>query len=197
MPKNYRRRLEQWSQPSGAIVFYGAIKRSDLPSYDSGHIQIMTKQFGSLFISISFDGDGRAPLGQATVIASAFTEVLSGHSLMKDDYKEYKNRLLQSFIEILNFELKIESQDWLHKELATPKSFERWTGRPQGIVGGLGQTPTTFGPFGLPSRSPMKGLWLCGDSIYPGEGTAGVSQSAVMVCRQLMSEYGCDLNLTR
>ena len=80
---------------------------------------------------------------------------------------------------------------------STPKSFERWTGRPKGIVGGLGQTPKTFGPFGLPSRTPMKGLWLCGDSIYPGEGTAGVSQSAVMACRQLMSEDGRELTLTK
>jgi len=43
----------------------------------------------------------------------------------------------------------------------------------------------------------MKGLWLCGDSIYPGEGTAGVSQSAVMVCRQLMFNKKRDFNLIR
>ena len=36
----------------------------------------------------------------------------------------------------------------------------------------------------------MKGLWLCGDSIHPGEGTAGVSQSALMVARQLIANRG-------
>ena len=39
-------------------------------------------------------------------------------------------------------------------------------------------------------RDSFKGLWLCGDSIYPGEGTAGVSQSAVMVARQLLASKG-------
>ena len=79
--------------------------------------------------------------------------------------------------------LDLKLEDWIKKELATPKSFERWTGRPNGIVGGLGQRP-----IGLPSRTPIKGLWLCGDSIHPGEGTAGVTQSALMTCKQLLAD---------
>jgi len=47
----------------------------------------------------------------------------------------------------------------------------------------------------LPSRTPLRGLWLCGDSIYPGEGTAGVSQSAMMAVRQLMECKGRHLNI--
>jgi phytoene dehydrogenase-like protein len=62
-------------------------------------------------------------------------------------------------------------------------------------VGGLGQAPNRFGPFGLASRSPLAGLWLCGDSIFPGEGTAGVSQSALMACRQLLASRGRSLTL--
>jgi phytoene dehydrogenase-like protein len=57
-------------------------------------------------------------------------------------------------------------------------------------VGGLGQHPSRFGPFGLASRSPLAGLWLCGDSIHPGEGTAGVSLSALMAIRQLLAARG-------
>ena len=41
----------------------------------------------------------------------------------------------------------------------------------------------------------MNGLWLCGDSIHPGEGTAGVSQSALMACRQLMVKRGKQLQV--
>ena len=90
----------------------------------------------------------------------------------------------------------IGSGNWLHRELATPLSFEKWTKRPKGIVGGLGQNPEIFGLFGLPSRTPFQGLWLCGDSIYPGEGTAGVSQSALMVSRQICASKGIyDFNL--
>ena len=86
----------------------------------------------------------------------------------------------------------ISSKNWLHRELATPLGFEKWTNRPNGIVGGLGQNPDIFGLFGLSSRTPFKGLWLCGDSIYPGEGTAGVSQSALMVSRQILASKGME-----
>jgi phytoene dehydrogenase-like protein len=62
-------------------------------------------------------------------------------------------------------------------------------------VGGLGQAPWRFGPFGLASRTPLAGLWLGGDAIHPGEGTAGVSQSALMVCQQLLKDRGLELEL--
>ncbi len=88
---------------------------------------------------------------------------------------------IQAAEAILDHKFDLPETSWDHQELSTPRSFERWTGRPSGIVGGLGQHPDQFGPFGLSSRTPLRGLWLCGDSIYPGEGTAGVSQSALMV----------------
>jgi phytoene dehydrogenase-like protein len=47
----------------------------------------------------------------------------------------------------------------------------------------------------LASRTPLSGLWLCGDAIYPGEGTAGVSLSAVTACRQLLAARGRNLQL--
>ena len=105
---------------------------------------------------------------------------------------EKKREYLQKIAIALENQFNISSENWLHKELATPLGFERWTNRPNGIVGGLGQNPEIFGLFGLSSRTPFKGLWLCGDSIYPGEGTAGVSQCAVMVSRQIIAAKGID-----
>jgi phytoene dehydrogenase-like protein len=43
----------------------------------------------------------------------------------------------------------------------------------------------TFGPFGFANRTPIENLWLVGDSTHPGEGTAGVSFSALTVVRQI------------
>ncbi len=91
--------------------------------------------------------------------------------------------------------LGVAPEDYLHAELATPRGFAGWTGRPFGFVGGLGQHPSRFGPFGLASRTPLPGLWLCGDAIYPGEGTAGVSLSAFTACRQLLASSGRTLKL--
>ncbi len=195
LPDFYRRRIEQLPKPTGALVFYGALNRKDLPENCSSHFQICTKESDSLFISISREGDGRAPIGQATLIASMFTETSFWLSLNESDYQKRKQTVLMSLVRNLEIWLGHAPQRWLHQELSTPRSFAKWTGRPNGIVGGLGQRPFNSGLFGFSSRTPMRGLWLCGDSIHPGEGTAGVTQSALMVCRQLMAQRSRHINL--
>ena len=190
LPKEYLKRLENLPKPSGAIVFYGAIDRDQFSNDFPAHMQFFSQEFGSIFVSISREGDGRAPFGQATIIASIFVDTDHWLDLNQDQYQEKKSLVMEQILNELNNFLEMSLPNWLHKELATPKSFLKWTGRPRGMVGGLGQHPSIFGPFGLASRSPMKGLWLCGDSIYPGEGTAGVTQSAVMACRQLIAARG-------
>jgi len=120
------------------------------------------------------------------VIASVFTPARPWFGLDEPLYQRRKAEALRGMQMGLEQRLGLNSQGWLHAELATPRGFAGWTGRPFGFVGGLGQHPGRFGPFGLASRSPLPGFWLCGDAIYPGEGTAGVSLSALMACRQLL-----------
>ena len=171
-------------------MFYGAVQRQRLAPDTPPHLQMEWQDPGSLFVSVSREGDGRAPLGQATVIASVFTEARPWFALAPPAYAAAKadaERQMRLGLERL---LGVDPADWLHGELATPRGFERWTGRPFGFVGGLGQAPQRFGPLGLASRTPLPGLWLCGDAIPPGEGTAGVSLSALAVCRQLLQGRG-------
>ncbi|MEA5443246.1 C-3',4' desaturase CrtD [Cyanobium gracile] len=193
LPAGYRRRLESLHEPSGALVFYGAIDRNKLPPECPSHLQLAAPEPGSLFVSISQEGDGRAPAGRATVIASVFTPVHPWFGAEEADYQARKQQAMASIQRGLEQLLGVGPDDWLHGELSTPRGFAGWTGRPMGYVGGLGQHPSRFGPFGLASRTPLAGLWLCGDAIHPGEGTAGVSLSALMACRQLLAQRGVDL----
>ena len=195
MPDTYRKHLNSLKAPSGAIVFYGAVERHHLPDEFPGHLQRDGNSPGSLFLSISHEGDGRAPEGQATVIASVFTSPEGWHDMDEKAYQQRKRELRDSIRQDVNAALKLPDDAWLYQELATPRGFAHWTGRPDGVVGGLGQSPDRFGPFGLASRTPIPQLWLCGDSIHPGEGTAGVSLSALMACRQLMAARGLTLRL--
>ena len=188
LPEGYRRRLQGLPEPSGALVFYGAVPRAALPADCPSHLQLDGTSPGPLFVSVSQEGDGRAPAGTATVIASIFTGARDWFRLERADYRRLKAETMESIRTELETRLGLGTAPWLHQELATPRGFARWTGRPWGYVGGLGQHPSRFGPFGLASRTPIRGLWLCGDSIHPGEGTAGVSHSALMVCRQLLQQ---------
>ena len=195
LPPAYARRIEAFPDPSGALVFYGAVPRERLPQGLGLHAQLEWGEPGSLFVSLSAEGDGRAPAGQATVIASVFTPARPWFGLEEPAYQRRKQQALQGIQAGLQQLLGLNPTDYLHAELATPRGFAGWTGRPFGFVGGLGQHPSRFGPFGLASRSPLPGLWLCGDAIYPGEGTAGVSLSAYTACRQLLAALGRELRL--
>ena len=197
IPHRYRQRLTTLPEPSGALVLYGVVQRKALPIDCPGHLQRGTEHPGSLFVSISRDGDGRAPLGQATVIASVFTPTADWCELEEPVYQGRKIERLKTMKHELNAWLGLSEDDWIHTELATPRGFAGWTGRPRGMVGGLGQHPSRFGPFGLAGRTPLPGLWLCGDSLYPGEGTAGVTLSALNACRQLMEHRGLQLSFNR
>jgi len=195
LPAGYQRRLQGFSDPSGALVLYAAVARSALPAGCPAHLQLDGTEPGSLFVSISREGDGRAPAGEATVIASVFTPARPWFDGDEPTYQARKQEALAEIQAGLGQLLGLRPEHYRHSELATPRGFAHWTGRPFGFVGGLGQRPSRFGPFGLASRTPLPGFWLCGDGIHPGEGTAGVSLSALMVCRQLLAGRGLNLAL--
>ena len=195
LPEGYRRRLESFEDPSGALVLYAAVAREGLPKGCPAHLQLDWGNPGSLFVSVSREGDGRAPEGEATVIASVFTAARQWLEADAATYQAHKQAALAGIQAGLAQLLGLRQEHYRHAELATPRGFAHWTGRPFGFVGGLGQHPSRFGPFGLASRTPLPGLWLCGDSIYPGEGTAGVSLSALMACRQVLAGRGKELGV--
>ena len=73
----------------------------------------------------------------------------------------------------------------VHAEFATPRSFARYTRRNRGAVGGppvarrnsnfLAVSPDVLGP----------GLWVVGDSVFPGQGTMATVMSAIRVVERI------------
>jgi len=188
---NYQKRIEKLPQPSGAFVVYLGFKREAIPENCSPHLQFLYDQNevigenNSLFVSVSKPGDGRAPKGQATLIASSFTNVDLWWQGGKENYQKIKQQYTAEAISRLGKYFDLSAENIIYIEAATPRTFARYTGRTKGIVGGLGQRISTFGPFGIANRTPIKHLWLVGDSTHPGEGTAGVSYSALTIARQV------------
>ena len=202
-PKGYARRVDKLPSGSGAFVIYLGVDQAAIPTDCPPHLQFLYDYGGpiaennSLFVSVSRPGDGRAPEGKATIIASSFTdskiwwagegekgiggEGERGYSALKQRYTEQAIARLGQFFDLRPAHI-------LHQEAATPRTFARFTGRDRGAVGGIGQRIPTFGPFGFANRTPIPRLWLVGDCAHPGEGTAGVSYSAMTVVRQIEQE---------
>jgi C-3',4' desaturase CrtD len=185
----YKYRVDKLPPASGAFVIYLGVKESAIPANCPPHLQFLYDYDGeigennSLFVSVSHPGDGRAPTGMATVIASSFTDTRIWWNCT--DYEGLKQKYTEGAIARLSEYFEFTAGAIVHQESATPRTFARYTARDRGVVGGIGQRIPTFGPFGFANRTPIQNLWLVGDSTHPGEGTAGVSYSALTVVRQM------------
>ncbi|MEG4145758.1 FAD-dependent oxidoreductase [Microcoleus sp. Pol12B5] len=185
----YKYRVDKLPPASGAFVIYLGVHESAIPENCPPHLQFLYDYEGeigennSLFVSVSHPGDGRAPEGMATIIASSFTDTRIWWNSV--DYEGLKQKYTVGAIARLSEYFNLTPKSIVHKEAATPRTFARYTARDRGVVGGIGQRIPTFGPFGFANRTPIKNLWLVGDSTHPGEGTAGVSYSALTVVRQM------------
>ncbi len=192
-PPGYRQRIEQLPPASGCFVLYLGVKAAAIPHHCPLHLQFMYDAKGgigennSLFVSVSQAGDGRAPLGMGTIIASSFTDIGLWET---GDYLALKQQYTNQALAHLGKFFDLSPDKVIHCEAATPRTFARYTARSQGMVGGIGQRVSTFGPFGLATRTPVPHLWLVGDSVHPGEGTAGVSYGAVQAVNQIMATVG-------
>ncbi|HEY9828628.1 MAG TPA: C-3',4' desaturase CrtD, partial [Stenomitos sp.] len=171
-PSSYRQRVTTLPPGSGAFVIYLGVKAAAIPPDCAPHLQFLYDyeqpigENNSLFVSVSQPGDGRAPQGYATIVASSFTDPqrwseTSAYDALKADYTQQTITRLGQYFDL-------SPSNIVHQEAATPRTFKRYTARTQGIVGGIGQRIATFGPFGVANRTPIPNLWLVGDSAHPG-----------------------------
>lgn len=143
----------------------------------------------SLFVSFSKPDDlNRHPKGCQAISISTHVnpELWLGFS---DDYQEKKALAAEKILEEL-FKIypEFKREDILLQHVSTPKSWQQWAHRKNGRVGGL---PNTFSkiPIGVPqSRTPFKGLYLVGDTVFPGQGIAGVTLSGELAANHLLDE---------
>jgi C-3',4' desaturase CrtD len=192
--QNYRVRTAKLPTPAAAFVIYLGVDRAAIPANCPPHLQFLYDaqqiigENNSLFVSVSQPGDGRAPSDQqATIIASSFTDPHKWYSPTAD-VAALKAAYTQTAIDRLSTYFSLTPDLIQVCEAGTPHTFARYTARLNGFVGGVGQRVPNFGPWGIANRTPIAGLWLVGDSTHPGEGTAGVSYSAVTVVRQIMQQ---------
>ncbi|MFN8597126.1 MAG: NAD(P)/FAD-dependent oxidoreductase, partial [Anaerolineae bacterium] len=138
----------------------------------------------SAFVSISPDWDTvRAPHGQRAITISTHTRAADWYALAHDEaaFEERKQQYAEKLIDTAARALpNLKS----HLKLilpGTPLTFERFTRRVDGMVGGFPQRNL----FTAWSPRIDRGLWLVGDSIFPGQSTAAVSLGALRVADEL------------
>jgi phytoene dehydrogenase-like protein len=70
---------------------------------------------------------------------------------------------------------------------ASPQTFARFTGRPWGYVGGIPRRAGLHHYADLWPQQPAEGLYLVGDSVFPGQSTLAAALGGVKVAQSVLA----------
>jgi phytoene dehydrogenase-like protein len=131
--------------------------------------------------------DVRAPAGKRAVTLSTFTEPTQWFSFHRDEalHEEQDQSRLEQCWERLHKSMPELGDSVEVIETATPRTFYETTRRKLGMVGGVGQSPDVFGMNSLSHRTPLENLYMVGDTTFPGQGIAAVTQSGLIVAGEI------------
>ncbi len=175
----------------GAFMLYLGVDSSVIPPDLALHHQVIQSpplgEGRSVFLSISPAWDAqRAPQGKRAITLSTHTRFDPWWDMAQNDRSAYE-RTRQVYTDRL-ISLASRAVPGLRdaSELilpGTPVTFERFTRRARGWVGGFPQV-NLFQGLG-PRIAP--GVWMVGDSIFPGQSVAAVSLGALRVAQDILS----------
>lgn len=158
-----------------------------LPLHHQVHYTDYTGQPASIFISLSKRGDdARAPIGKRTANISTHTEPNQWFDLDRSDYDQLKSAQTAHIMERVKAYLKLQNDDVIHVHPATPRTWQHWVGRAKGKVGGLPQSMSR-NVLSWPDANPFPGMYLCGDTVFPGQGIPGVTLSGLSVYSRILN----------
>jgi C-3',4' desaturase CrtD len=176
----------------GAFVVYAGLDGSAVPAGFPLHHQVVAGrplgEGNSVFLSLSPEWDAsRAPAGKRAVTLSTHTALKPWWDLHEQDPAAYQERKKAYAEKLLAAAGKALPGLREAAELVlpgTPVTFQRFTRRFRGWVGGFPQTSllSAWGPRLAP------GLWLAGDSIFPGQSTTAVALGGLRVARSILRE---------
>lgn len=186
LPARANQQPEMW----GAFTLYMGVDERCLPK-DAGFYEQVTDfsdyhDGGNLLISISPAWDrSRAPEGKRAITVSTHVNAQTWMDLAQErgQYVGAKQRLEQRLLDQIERALpNIRSGIEVFMS-GTPKTFRNFTLRAGGTVGGFPQN-RKHANFRAPSHhTDVSGLFLAGDTIFPGQGVLGVTVSGFNAAR--------------
>jgi C-3',4' desaturase CrtD len=189
----YKKQTEKFPKGPGAFTMNFGIKVSD--EIEGGYYQIHTPnriphcEASAFFLTLSKSGDlSRAPAQFRTATISTHTDPKEWFFLNDEDYKLKKQETTDYILNTLDSyfpEFKVSQKEFLIS--ASPKTFEKFTKREQGFVGGI---PHSTSPSLLllpPNKLPFKGIFQGGDTAFPGQGTPAVVHGAYQILQAALA----------
>lgn len=158
---------------------------ADLPLHHQLHVSngktMEAASSKSVFVSMSHPGDTeRADKGSRVLNISVHTTPEQWYLDDKQVYEQQRTNLSAEIISHLEQNLPGFRKQAVKKQFAaTPLTWENWVYRKKGRVGGIPQSMSRSLWDWMPAETPFEGLFLCGDTVFPGQGIPGVTLSGI------------------
>ena len=165
----------------GSFILYLGTKSQEKNLYHQVHLNHLHVK--NYFVSFSLPEDRtRAPEGWQAVTISTHEVALEWNGLDEEEYEKKKSELQKIILD--DFLARFLISEIQFPMSGTPKTFEDYTGRKSGFVGGL---PFVFGknPFSLLGATLSPHTFRVGDTIFPGQGLPGVVAGALQLHKKL------------
>jgi C-3',4' desaturase CrtD len=188
-----QRRVAALGEMWGAFTLYLGVHERALPRDVAPFLQVTDLDTlhdgGNVLISVSpADDTSRAPALRRAITVSTHVHAASWLALAETPqaYQAAKDALTERVLRQVERLLPDVRSGIEILEAGTPRTFLRYTRRAGGAVGGFAQTPDRAN-FGAPShRTAIPGLFLAGDTVFPGQGLLGVTVSGHNAARSAL-----------
>ena len=199
LPPRAQRNLDanlQRSPPAwGAVTLYAAVREDVLPR-DGGqvwqHQQVLLDYAArpgdgrDVFVSLSRPGDLlQAPRGWRALTASTHTRLAEWDDLSPQQYRERKREWREKLLSGVRRLLPDFDAGRKFVVVGTPRTWQSYTQRQRGNVGGVPTTLANANLRALPQRLGLRDFWVVGDWTFPGQGTVACALSGINVWREI------------
>jgi C-3',4' desaturase CrtD len=161
-----------------ALILFLGVPATEVDDYELTHHQIRRAydeplgNGNNMFVSVSApDDDVSAPEGYRAVMLSTHCAVEPWQGLDRDEYLEKKATAREQLLAGGRTVYPDLGTDPMVEEMATPVTYQQFTDRPRGAVGGYKQTPANANQGAVPQDVGIEGFYLAGDTTWPGLGT--------------------------
>lgn len=186
---------QQVEQGWGAAMLYLVSRTPEANTPHPQHLELVQDpsrpmvEGNHLFVSISGEHDTqRAPEGHRTLTVSTHVPLSTLRRLPEEERAE-KVAQIQKTMELGLTRLAPEWVDArIHTMTASPRTFERFTLRDGGWVGGIPRRQGLHNYLGLTPFRVKKGLYLVGDSTYLGQSTFATALSGIRLAEEVQHE---------
>ncbi|MDQ3649942.1 MAG: NAD(P)/FAD-dependent oxidoreductase [Acidobacteriota bacterium] len=136
--------------------------------------------------------DRRAPSGKRAATIATFTEPEQWFTFHRGEteHEAQDQAALEAWWGRLHEALPELGSGVEVIETATPRTFYERTRRKLGMVGGVGQSLGLFGTNSLTHCTAVPNLYMVGDTMFPGQGVAAVTHSALIVANKIAPPTG-------